>query len=206
MDVQEGDFTAMISRPRSGAAGAGEVLESAVYQRLRSLAAAQLRRERHGHTLSATALANEAWLRFSPVLPLGDIENQRHLCAVAVTSMRRILVEHARARNAGKRGGRHEHISLSTLDLALDTDASLLALDDALREFEQIHPRASKAVELKFFFGFTHDEVARVTGVQRRTVDRDLSFARAWLLGQLRRGWSTGDGGGTSATSASGNE
>ena len=103
--------------------------ETMVYRKLRRLAAARLRHERQGHTLTPTALANEAWLRFSPQVPLEDVENQRHLCAVAVRTMRRILVEHARARNAEKRGGRHEHVPIDSVELTIDSDEGVLALN-----------------------------------------------------------------------------
>jgi RNA polymerase sigma-70 factor (ECF subfamily) len=181
------EFTALLNQARLGVPGAGERLESLVSRRLRRLAAARMRHERQGHTLSPTALANEAWLRFSPELPLQDVENQRHLCGIAVKTMRRILVEHARARNAEKRGGRWEHVSLDSVELTVENDQDVLALNEALEEFERINGRAAKAVELKFFFGYSHDEIAAVTGVQRRTVDRDLAFARAWIYGRLRR-------------------
>ena len=188
MDDDRGELTVLLAEARSGIPGAGERLESLVYQKLRRLASARLRHERQGHTLSSTALANEAWLRFSPEVPLADVENQRHLCAVAVKTMRRILVEHARARNADKRGGRWEHVPVDSVELSVTDDQDVLALNDALEEFETVNPRAAKAVELKFFFGSSHDEIATMTGVQRRTVDRDLAFARAWIYGRMRRG------------------
>jgi RNA polymerase sigma factor (TIGR02999 family) len=166
--------------------GAAERLESLVYHKLRRLAAARLRHERPEHTLTPTALANEAWLRFSPDVPLEQLENQRHLCAVAVRTMRRILVEHARARNADKRGGRWEHVPVESIELTVERDRDVLAVDEALKDFEAVNRRAAKAVELKFFFGCSHDEIATLTGVQRRTVDRDLAFARAWIFGRLR--------------------
>jgi len=187
MRDDSGELTRLLEAARSGVPGAGEQLESLVYRRLRRLAAARLRHERQGHTLTPTALANEAWLRFSPEVPLADVENQRHLCAVAVKTMRRILVEHARARNADKRGGRLEHVNVDSLELSVESDRDVLALNDALDEFEQIKPRAARTVELKFFFGCSHDEIGKLTGVDRRTVDRDLAFARAWLYGRMRR-------------------
>jgi RNA polymerase sigma-70 factor, ECF subfamily len=136
--------------------------------------------------LTPTALANEAWLRFSPEVPLEDLENQRHLCAVAVKTMRRILVEHARARNADKRGGRLEHVPIESVDITVQDDDHVLALNEALEVFETVNARAAKAVELKFFFGYSHEEIAAVTAVQRRTGDRDLAFARAWIYGRIR--------------------
>ena len=187
MGDASGELTLLLAQARSGVPGAGEQLESLVYRKLRRLAAARLRHERQGHTLTPTALANEAWLRFSPEVPLADVENQRHLCAIAVRAMRRILVEHARARNADKRGGRLEHVDVDSIELSLENDRDVLTLNDALKEFERIKPRAARTVELKFFFGCSHDEIGRLTGVDRRTVDRDLAFARAWLYGRMRR-------------------
>jgi RNA polymerase sigma-70 factor, ECF subfamily len=187
MQDPQGELTILLNQARAGAPGAGERLETLVYRKLRRLAAARLRHERQGHTLSPTALANEAWLRFSPEVPLEDVENQRHLCAIAVRTMRRILVEHARARNADKRGGGAEHVPLESANLTVEKDQDVLALNEALDDFEAINPRAAKAVELKFFFGCSHDEIATLTGVQRRTVDRDLAFARAWIHGRLRQ-------------------
>jgi RNA polymerase sigma factor (TIGR02999 family) len=187
MKDDSGELTVLLNEARSGVQGAGERLEAIVYRKLRRLAAARMRNEREGHTLSPTALANEAWLRFSRGVPLLDIENQRHLCGVAVRTMRRILVEHARARNAGRRGGRLKQIPLDSVELAVENDQDVIALDEALKGFEAINPRAAKAVELKFFFGSSHDEIASLTGMDRRTVDRDLAFARAWIFGRLRR-------------------
>ena len=187
MPDDHGELTVLLNEARAGVPGAGNRLETLVYRKLRRLAAARLRHERQGHTLSPTALANEAWLRFSPDVPLHDVENQRHLYAVAVRTMRRILVEHARARNADKRGGGWERVPVDSLELTVENDRDVLALNEALEEFEHVNPRAAKAVELKFFFGCSHDEIAETTGVQRRTVDRDLAFARAWIYGRLRR-------------------
>ena len=186
MQDQHGELTILLNETRAGVAGAKERLELLAYRTLRRLAAARLRHERQGHTLTATALANEAWMRFGPAVPLGDVENQRHLCAIAVKAMRRILVEHARARNADKRGGRWEHVPVDSLELTVEKDEDVLALNEVLTEFETVNPRAAKAVELKFFFGWSHDEIAGQTGIQRRTVDRDLAFARAWIYGRLR--------------------
>jgi RNA polymerase sigma factor (TIGR02999 family) len=186
MQEDPGELTILLNEARSGVPGAGDRLESLVYRKLRRLAAARLRQERQGHTLTPTALANEAWLRFSPNVRLEDVENQRHLCAIAGRSMRRILVEHARARNADKRGGQWEHVPLESVELSAAQSIDLLALNEVLEQFEAVHPRASKAVELKFFVGCTLDEIAKLTGVQRRTIDRDLAFARAWIFGRLR--------------------
>jgi RNA polymerase sigma factor (TIGR02999 family) len=186
MPDDQHEFTILLNQARSGVPGATERLESLVYGKLRRLAAGRLRHERQGHTLTPTALANEAWLRFSPDVPLEDLESRRHLYAVAAKTMRRILVEHARARNANKRGGRLEHVPIESVELAVENDSDVLALNEALELFETVNARAAKAVELKFFFGCSHDEIAVVIGVQRRTVDRDLAFARAWIYGRIR--------------------
>lgn len=187
MQDASGELTLLLAQARSAVPGAGERLTSLVYRRLRRIAAARLRHERAGHTLTPTALANEAWLRFSPEVPLADIENQRHLCVIAARAMRRILVEHARARNADKRGGRLQHVDVDSAEVSLENDRDVLELNDALDEFERINPRAARTVELKFFFGYSHDEIGRLAGVDRRTVDRDWAFARVWLYGHLRR-------------------
>jgi RNA polymerase sigma factor (TIGR02999 family) len=158
-----------------------------VYKELRRLAAARLRTERGDHTLSATALVNEAWLRFSPDVTEQDVENRRHFYGIALTAMRRILVEHARARNATKRGGANERVSLESIDAAASDDRQLMAVDEALTRLEAIQPRAARVVEMRFFGGYTHSEIAGILGIQRRTVDRDWAFARAWLFGHMGR-------------------
>jgi RNA polymerase sigma-70 factor (ECF subfamily) len=186
MESSSGDVTRLLNDMRAGEQGAESRLADLVYNDLRRLAAARMRSERGEHTLSPTALANEAWVRFASDIPERDVENRRQFFAIAVTAMRRILIEHARARGADKRGGDMDRLDLDAVDVAAPNDRQLIALDEALTQFATIRPRAAHIIELRFFGGFTHSEIATLLGIERRTVDRDWSFARAWLFGELR--------------------
>lgn len=159
-----------------------------VYQELRSLAAAMMARERRSHTLQATALVNEAYLR---LVKGGQVryEDRNHFFRVAAATIRRILVEHARARNADKRGGDRDRIPLdadgaSPADAApregLD-DAELLALDTAMKKLAAEEPRYAEVVELRFFAGLTAEQAAEVLGCSVETVHRDWRYAKARL-------------------------
>lgn len=180
-----GDVTVLLKRVRAGEAGAEERLASLVYSQLRKLAASRLRAERGSHTLSPTALANEAWLRFGSEISQQNFENRRHFFGIAATAMRRILVEHARARNAAKRGGGVQPVDLALVDPAAPTDERLVAVDEALTRLAAAKPRAARVVELRFFGGLSHTEIAEVLGLDRRTIDRDWDRAKAWLLQEL---------------------
>jgi len=188
MNSDPGDVTVLLKRVRNGEAGAEDRLATLVYTELRKLAASRLRGERGEHTLSPTALANEAWVRFGSDIPRQEIESRRHFFAIAATAMRRILVEHARARNAEKRGGGAQPVDLAAIDIAAPTDTHLIALDEALSRFAIVRPRAARVVELRFFGGLTHSEIGHLLGIDRRTIDRDWELARAWLFGELKRG------------------
>jgi RNA polymerase sigma-70 factor, ECF subfamily len=186
MDSHPGDVTALLKQVRDGEVGAQDRLASLVYRELRKLAASKLRAERQGHTLSPTALANEAWVRFGSGIPQMDLEDRRHFYGVAATSMRRILVEYARRKNAVKRGEGAEQVEIEAIDPAAPNDERLVRLDEALTRLASIRPRSAHVVELRFFGGFTHSEIAEQLNVERRTVDRDWEFAKAWLFGELR--------------------
>ena len=175
------DVTRILARVRAGEADAGQDLLPLVYEELRGIARGQLARERKNHTLQATALLHEAWLK------LGNIEaaapkDRAHFLAIAARTMRQILVDHARRKKAGKRGEGWDRV---TLDLALDqlacTELDLLALDDALETLAAQDPRKARVVELRFFAGLTMPEVAEVLGVSERTAEGDWYLARAWL-------------------------
>jgi RNA polymerase sigma factor (TIGR02999 family) len=182
-----GEVTRLLARVSAGEPGAEERLVELIYAELRRLAASHLRRERRDHTLSPTALAHEAWLRFSTDLSKVEVASRRQFFAVAAIAMRRILVEHARARRAQKRGGAIQLVKVDILDsFAAPTDDQILALDDALTALMEIRPRAARIVSLRFFGGLTHTEIAGLLELERRTVDRDWAFARAWLFDQLR--------------------
>lgn len=157
-----------------------------VYGELRRLANNYLRRERANHTLQPTALVNESYLR------LVDQKNARwqnraQFYGVAAQLMRRILVDHARLRQAEKRGGTQQRrLSLSNVDRAADKpEVDLLALHESLNELAKVDPQQSRIVELKFFGGLSIEETAEVLGVGHATVERDWKMARAWLRSRL---------------------
>ena len=161
-----------------------------VYVRLRAIARARLRAEQPDHTLDTSALVHEAYLRMTAgTAP--DIQDRSHFFAVASTAMRRILIDHAKHRLAEKRGGGALHVSLDAAvwgeagtAATADPDA-LLSLDEALTRFGDLHPRHAKAIELRYFAGFTLEEAAQVLGTSAPTVMRDLRFAQAWLARDL---------------------
>lgn len=155
-----------------------------VYRELRRLAASYLRRERAGHTLQPTALVHEAFVK---LCESRSVDGDRGLLVQHMAqSMRRILVEHARKRAAGKRGGGAKRVTLSTGQPGADgPDFDALALDDALHELARHEPRPAKVVELRFFGGLTVDEIAALLGVSTRSIESDWTFARTWLHKRL---------------------
>jgi RNA polymerase sigma factor (TIGR02999 family) len=158
-----------------------------VYDELRRLAAANLRRERSDHTLQPTALVNEVYLRLIDQQRVGW-QNRAQFFGVAAQMMRRILVSHARGRKAAKRGGGIQQITLKDeLAVSSQRDVNLLALDDALTKLEAIDPEKSRLVELRFFSGLTVPETAEVMAVSPRTVDRQWQTAKAWLYREIAR-------------------
>jgi RNA polymerase sigma factor (TIGR02999 family) len=168
-----------------GEAGSAAVMER-LYAELRRMAERLMRGERAHHTLQPTALVHEAFLRLADAQQAGQAGRLEFLQAAAV-SMRRVLVDHARARNASKRGGGWERITLQ--GVALDDegggDVDLQRLDELLVELESLDPRQARIVELRFFGDMTGQEIADVLGVSRPTVVRELAMARAWLRRQL---------------------
>jgi RNA polymerase sigma factor (TIGR02999 family) len=142
--------------------------------------------EHPGHTLQATALVNEAYLRLIEVKRV-RWQNRAHFFAMAARLMRRILVDFARAKRSQKRGGEARQVSLDEALLIADPRSDLVALDDALTALADMDGRKSQVVELRFFGGLTVDETAEVLKVSPETVLRDWSFAKAWLLHQLRK-------------------
>ena len=152
-----------------------------VYEELRRLAGHYLRREPTGHTLQPTALVHEAYLRLIDQRR-ADWTNRAQFLGLAASMMRRILVNHARDRVAAKRGGDAERVSLSLVEAPSGRpDVELIALEDALKRLASLDPRKSRVVELKFFGGLTTEEIAEVLQVSGATVEREWSFARAWL-------------------------
>lgn len=165
----------------------------AVYDELRRLAAAYMRRERPGQTLQATALVHEAYLRLAGAgSPWTD---RKHFIGVAARSMRQILVERARARNAQKRWAGLNRVSLTeSLVAAANEDAMLPALDEALTRLEQLDPEQARIIELRYFVGMGVEETAAALGISPATLKRRWALARAWLFRELASGSGATDG------------
>jgi RNA polymerase sigma factor (TIGR02999 family) len=182
-----GEVTRLIGRLRVGDARAYEELLPIVYDELRTMARRQLRGERSDHTLDPTALVHEAYLRL-----VGDTESltdRRHFFAVAARAMRRILIEHARARARQKRGGGRQRVELPSNLAGEDTDpVDAIALDEALTRLETVDARKARVVELLYYVGLSAREAGEVLEITSRTVERDWQFARAWLLRELTPG------------------
>jgi RNA polymerase sigma-70 factor (ECF subfamily) len=175
----------LIEQTRAGDAGASDQLIALVYPELRRIAGRYLRAERPDHTLQPTALVHEAYARLFTGRTL-DWKSRAHFFAAVATEMRRILVDHARARNAGKRAGGFIRVPLSDVNAsAVAPHDDLLALDEALRRFMELEPRAGRVVELRFFTGLDDRETAEALGVSVATVKRDWLFARSWLFREL---------------------
>jgi RNA polymerase sigma factor (TIGR02999 family) len=169
-----------------GEEAAGAPLMNAVYAELRRLARGYLQRERPDHMLTATALVHEAYLKLVDQRRV-QWQNRAHFFAVAAHVMRRLLVDHARARRAAKRGAGLT-LQLSGIDpLVEPRSPDVVALDDALERLSEIDPRQSRLVELRFFGGLTVEETAAVLGVAAITVKRDWALARTWLYRELRK-------------------
>lgn len=178
-------MTAILHDWSAGDTGAAEKLMPVVYQELRRLAQHYLRGERADHTLQATALVHEAYLRLVDQNRV-NWQNRAHFCAVAAQLMRRVLLQHARAHKAAKRGGGMQKLYLDeTRELAHERAPDLVALDEALKSLASIHPRESEVVELKFFGGMEANEIAEVLKVSPKTVLRDWQFAKLWLCREL---------------------
>ncbi|HLX07049.1 MAG TPA: sigma-70 family RNA polymerase sigma factor [Thermoanaerobaculia bacterium] len=182
------DVTQLLRRWQQGDQAAAEELLPLIYGELRKIARRHLRGERDGHTLEATALVHEVYLRLSGGAEL-HWNDRVHFYAVAAQMMRRVLVDHARSRDALKRGGSVVKISLDEArDPAVESGPDVVALDDALRSLEALDPRKSRIVELRFFGGLTLEETAAVLGISVPTVVKETRLARAWLHSQIVAG------------------
>jgi RNA polymerase sigma-70 factor, ECF subfamily len=184
---QPGNVTVLLQRFASGDKQAEADLFPLVYHELRRVAARYLRRERIGHTLEATALVHEAYLRLVDQKRT-EWQDRSHFFAVSARIMRQILVDHARGKLADKRGGYRQKITLDNVVIVgWQKPAELIALDEALTRLESCDPRQSRIVEMRFFAGLTEEEIAGILGVSTRTVKRDWNVARAWLYGEMTR-------------------
>ena len=174
-------MTTLLVRWREGDRAALEQLMPLVYDELRRLARHYLRQERSDHTLQSTALVHEAYLRLAAgAAP--DWQNRAHFFGVAAHVMRQILVEHARGRDAAKRGGGACKLALDeALALPQQIDVDVVALDKALTELSKLDEQQGRIVELRFFAGLTIEDTSEVLGISPATVKRDWVTARAWL-------------------------
>ena len=184
------DVTQLMWRAADRDAHAAAELLPLVYEQLRELARHRMAQERGDHTLEATALVHEAYVRLvGPRGPGGDElpwANRAHFFSAAAEAMRRILIDHARARAGPKRGGGRKKLPLDVLDLAADADPTeILALDEAVSRLEQQSPSVAAVVRLRFFAGLSVAETAEALGVSTRTVEREWTYGRAWLARAL---------------------
>ena len=181
-----GEVTHLLSELKQGNKEAEERLIALVYNELRRIAALYLRRENANHSLQPTALVHEAYLRLAKLQRV-DWQGRSHFFAVSATLMRRILVDHARARQAIKRGDGWDAISLDEAIFSSKERApEVLALDGALERLSALDARQSKIVELRFFGGMSEEETGHVLGISARTVKREWKLARAWLYHELK--------------------
>ncbi|HZR79125.1 MAG TPA: sigma-70 family RNA polymerase sigma factor [Chthoniobacterales bacterium] len=180
------DITQILQDWNSGDQSAPSRLMPLVYDELRRLGAHYLRNERANHTLQATALVHEAYIKLVDQ-KWAQWQNRVQFASIAARAMRQVLIEYARAHQANKRGGKLEKIYLDeTCELGREQDPDLLELDEALKNFAGLYPRESEVVELKFFGGLGNIEIAEALKVSVKTVVRDWTFARTWLCRELQ--------------------
>ena len=178
------NFTQLLSDWRSGQPQALERLTPLVYDELRRLARGYMRTERGSHTLQATAVVHEAFLRL--VQANVDLQDRQHFFALASRLMRRVLVDHAKSRSRVKRdGGIRERTGLELAEIASQHDVDVIALDEALEDLTLLEPRLAQVIELHYFGGMTYDEIAVAAGASVATVHRDIRLAKAWLLNEM---------------------
>jgi RNA polymerase sigma factor (TIGR02999 family) len=185
-NVPSHDVTQLLARWKKGDEQALHDLVPIVYDELRRLAHYHLQSERPDHTLQSTALVHEAYVRLIGSQPV-DPQNRTHFMAVASRLMRQVLVDYARTRNAAKRDGGCRVSLDQALDLPMESDADLLALDRALNELARIDERQARIVELKFFGGLSSSSAASALSISRATVDREWATARLWLHREMRK-------------------
>jgi RNA polymerase sigma-70 factor, ECF subfamily len=183
--AQATETTQLLRAWAGGDQDALEQLTPRIYKELRRIAGHLMRNERPGHTIQATALVHEAYLRLIDVTNV-DWQHRAHFFAVSAQIMRRILLDQARRRTAGKRGGKAARVNLDEIPAVGDGRArELIALDDALSALAQVDPRKAQVIELRFYGGLSVEETAEVLKVSTDTVLRDWRLARAWLLAEL---------------------
>jgi RNA polymerase sigma factor (TIGR02999 family) len=181
------EVTGLLKAWSGGDRAALDRLTPVVYEELRRMARLHMRNERVGNTLQTTALVNEVYLRLVDVKNV-DWQHRAQFFAISAQMMRRILVDAARARGSRKRGGGAEKVNVDEVAvLSPEPEESIVALDAALEAFAKLAPRQAKVVELRYFAGLSEQEIAEVTQTSTRTVERDWTFARAWMMRELSR-------------------
>jgi RNA polymerase sigma factor (TIGR02999 family) len=179
------ELTLLLTQMQHGDDQAGQKAIALVYSELHRIASRELRGERPGHLLQTTALIHEAYTKLIGSQGL-EIQNRIHFFAVASQQMRRVLVDYARANNAQKRGGGAAKVALDHVQAGIDPRAiDLVALDESLSALERIDRRAAQVVELRFFGGYTDQEIGEALGVSVPTLRRDWEFARSWLFERM---------------------
>jgi RNA polymerase sigma factor (TIGR02999 family) len=179
------NFTQLLTEWRSGQPQALERLTPLVYDELRRLARGYMRAERGSHTLQATAVVHEAFLRL--IQANVDLQDRGHFFALASRLMRRVLVDHAKSRSRIKRNSApREQVGEGADDAAPLFNVDVIALDDALESLLQLEPRLAQVIELHYFGGMTYDEIGTAMDASAATVHRDIRLARAWLLNEIR--------------------
>jgi RNA polymerase sigma factor (TIGR02999 family) len=181
------DVTQILTSMETGDGAAAEALLQAVYAELRHMAKSRMAGEATGHTLQATALVHEAWLRLVKQ-PAQSWQNRAHFFGAAANAMRRILIERARRKNRQRRGSGAEHLDIDGIEIAGPApDDQLLQLDEALQRFAVLEPRQAELVNLRFFVGLTIEEAAQIMGISPATAKRWWAYARAWLFVEINR-------------------
>ena len=180
-----GEATLLLARLSEGDSEAANDLLPLVYDQLRAMAGGQFRGERSNHTLQPTALVHEAYIKLIQVE--GSWKNRAHFCAIAASAMRKILINHARAKRASKRAGNRVDVTVDALATpAGQTALDLVDLDDALTKLASLNERYARIVELRFLGGLQVEEIAEILGVSSRTIRKDWRVARAWMARELK--------------------
>jgi RNA polymerase sigma factor (TIGR02999 family) len=184
--MDSADISKLLQAMNAGESGALDRLVPLLYEELLRLARGRLRQEAGGHTLNTTGLVHEAYLRLVQVIDL-DWKNRGHFLAIASSTMRRVLVDHARRKRALKRGGDGKKVDIDAeLGLSEERAEVLCRLDECLSRMTAVHERPSAAIEQVYFGGLSNQDAARALGISVATLERDLRFGRAWLA----REWS----------------
>jgi RNA polymerase sigma factor (TIGR02999 family) len=177
------NFTQLLSEWRAGHPQALQRLTPMVYEELRRLARSYMRAERSSHTLQATAVVHEAFMRL--IQTNVDLQDRTHFFALASRLMRRVLVDHAKSRSRKKRDAGIRELAEDPTDVLPAMDFDVIALDDALESLLQLEPRLAQVIELHYFGGLTYEQIAAAAGASPATVHRDIRLARAWLLNEI---------------------